>query len=560
MEVTQSINSHESNPIHLNQSNNQQITSNQHHQNNLNSYSFPPSRAYSESILERNRDNSSPEVTRSESVGPTKAINNDQFDAQAPNNLNYHHHRNFSSSRSSNNGFGVELEPAPTEYSSLGKQIYSGRQNFSFSEYISDLTEDNNGGTSSVRMTLENHATMPYTPHPSLQPFPTRLHAPGLLLRRPDYSSPFPPSNFAVPLSAPQVHSYQWNTSSPCCNNPEPHSHSHFAPPPPPQHYSDHSRLHYPQNDQRLLTTQFPYPGSYYGNSPGLMRSTSNQSNISNQSNVSSHGHYQSVGERGNFSDSDLRQHSESPFQGSDNDQKPQYSGSGPDRNAFASSSSTPQHQHQHHNSLTSTQGTPSPAFYNNNISAGAGHYVYGNKPITTPSNNMMKSLDLNPPEPGKTPTGRIKKVGVVPGSGKNIFHPTPASMLAPNATLPRSINTKTGRSVPAPFPGTNSPGIPSNADFAKMPTKRSRGRRPPCSPELGAIKAEDITTISKEEQIKFSGTTKTGKPKKIFFCGVPGCGKCFKRSEHLKRHVRSIHTNEKRKFHVFYHSSRFSY
>lgn len=27
----------------------------------------------------------------------------------------------------------------------------------------------------------------------------------------------------------------------------------------------------------------------------------------------------------------------------------------------------------------------------------------------------------------------------------------------------------------------------------------------------------------------------------------VPGCGKCFKRSEHLKRHVRSIHTNEKR-------------
>ncbi|KPV76450.1 uncharacterized protein RHOBADRAFT_894, partial [Rhodotorula graminis WP1] len=28
--------------------------------------------------------------------------------------------------------------------------------------------------------------------------------------------------------------------------------------------------------------------------------------------------------------------------------------------------------------------------------------------------------------------------------------------------------------------------------------------------------------------------------------CKVPGCGKCFKRSEHLKRHVRSIHTNER--------------
>ena len=30
--------------------------------------------------------------------------------------------------------------------------------------------------------------------------------------------------------------------------------------------------------------------------------------------------------------------------------------------------------------------------------------------------------------------------------------------------------------------------------------------------------------------------------------CKVPGCNKCFQRGEHLKRHVRSIHTNEKRK------------
>ena len=31
------------------------------------------------------------------------------------------------------------------------------------------------------------------------------------------------------------------------------------------------------------------------------------------------------------------------------------------------------------------------------------------------------------------------------------------------------------------------------------------------------------------------------------YMCKVPGCGKCFARGEHLKRHVRSIHTNEKR-------------
>ena len=31
--------------------------------------------------------------------------------------------------------------------------------------------------------------------------------------------------------------------------------------------------------------------------------------------------------------------------------------------------------------------------------------------------------------------------------------------------------------------------------------------------------------------------------------CKVPGCNKCFQRGEHLKRHVRSIHTNEKRAY-----------
>lgn len=34
----------------------------------------------------------------------------------------------------------------------------------------------------------------------------------------------------------------------------------------------------------------------------------------------------------------------------------------------------------------------------------------------------------------------------------------------------------------------------------------------------------------------------------RMFACKIEGCGKVFKRSEHLKRHIRSIHTMEKRK------------
>ncbi|KAG6906921.1 hypothetical protein DXG01_011347 [Tephrocybe rancida] len=39
-------------------------------------------------------------------------------------------------------------------------------------------------------------------------------------------------------------------------------------------------------------------------------------------------------------------------------------------------------------------------------------------------------------------------------------------------------------------------------------------------------------------------GRSGGGRP---FVCTVEGCGKCFIRGEHLKRHVRSIHTNDKR-------------
>ena len=38
---------------------------------------------------------------------------------------------------------------------------------------------------------------------------------------------------------------------------------------------------------------------------------------------------------------------------------------------------------------------------------------------------------------------------------------------------------------------------------------------------------------------------------KRTYVCVVPGCGKCFVRGEHLKRHVRSIHTHDKREFFV---------
>ncbi|KAG2125074.1 uncharacterized protein EDB93DRAFT_1098182 [Suillus bovinus] len=61
--------------------------------------------------------------------------------------------------------------------------------------------------------------------------------------------------------------------------------------------------------------------------------------------------------------------------------------------------------------------------------------------------------------------------------------------------------------------------------------TKKSRGRKVPVS-SGGPVYAR-----SKDRSKKGTRT---------YTCHVDGCSKCFVRSEHLKRHIRSIHTNDK--------------
>lgn len=59
--------------------------------------------------------------------------------------------------------------------------------------------------------------------------------------------------------------------------------------------------------------------------------------------------------------------------------------------------------------------------------------------------------------------------------------------------------------------------------------TKKSRGRRVPTKLATGIDNSSDKET-------------------RLYVCKVETCGKCFNRGEHLKRHIRSIHTHEKRK------------
>ncbi|KAI5118262.1 hypothetical protein M0805_008196 [Coniferiporia weirii] len=88
--------------------------------------------------------------------------------------------------------------------------------------------------------------------------------------------------------------------------------------------------------------------------------------------------------------------------------------------------------------------------------------------------------------------------------------------------------HTHAQRSSPRQQPSrAQRPAAPAPVPVPNL-TKKSRGRRVPTHP--GVVLSSD------------GGARRT----RGYMCRVPGCGKCFARGEHLKRHIRSIHTNEK--------------
>ncbi|KAJ3733680.1 hypothetical protein DFJ43DRAFT_973693, partial [Lentinula guzmanii] len=84
--------------------------------------------------------------------------------------------------------------------------------------------------------------------------------------------------------------------------------------------------------------------------------------------------------------------------------------------------------------------------------------------------------------------------------------------------------------------------------------TKKSRGRRVPVRvvSTNGMELIQDPPPVSSPSNTmapgSSNGTTDSANPKakRSYVCSVEGCGKCFHRGEHLKRHIRSIHTHEK--------------
>lgn len=103
---------------------------------------------------------------------------------------------------------------------------------------------------------------------------------------------------------------------------------------------------------------------------------------------------------------------------------------------------------------------------------------------------------------------------------------------------------------------------LDESTPYNTLGTKRSRGRTPHTKHYLSEL-LKDPNRLP--ELISIVGATKCGKPKRFFpcvfssvslscivdrkpSCPVDDCQAWFRRSEHSKRHIRSLHTDERRK------------
>ena len=120
-------------------------------------------------------------------------------------------------------------------------------------------------------------------------------------------------------------------------------------------------------------------------------------------------------------------------------------------------------------------------------------------------------------------------------GEGRNSRPRSQPPRYNPYAT--RSATGTRRRSQPGSSPSTSSLPIPIPVPNL---TKKSRGRRVPTMSSLEDIRSAASGAGKKRQSMG-------GKSARMYLCEVEGCGKCFARGEHLKRHVRSIHTYEKR-------------
>ena len=143
-------------------------------------------------------------------------------------------------------------------------------------------------------------------------------------------------------------------------------------------------------------------------------------------------------------------------------------------------------------------------------------------------------------PQPPQTRSRRTASSATASSSSNTslMYPPLPSPLLShdPSNGSHRRTRLSTSLSISVPVPVPNL-------------TKKSRGRRVPTVASIEYGGSGRGRHGGDDGEFDSGGGRRGGsKGVRMYTCKVTGCGKCFARGEHLKRHVRSIHTYEKRK------------
>ena len=109
-------------------------------------------------------------------------------------------------------------------------------------------------------------------------------------------------------------------------------------------------------------------------------------------------------------------------------------------------------------------------------------------------------------------------------------------------------VKKRKNQSIPVPVPVPN---LNKKSRGRKVPFVSASGTATPFKTEEGPTEGNKdgrSRLTQRKGNLASTPITDDHAGGRTFVCVVPGCGKCFVRGEHLKRHVRSIHTHDKRR------------
>ncbi|KAJ7821391.1 hypothetical protein B0H14DRAFT_2831480 [Mycena olivaceomarginata] len=206
---------------------------------------------------------------------------------------------------------------------------------------------------------------------------------------------------------------------------------------------------------------------------------------------------------------------------------------------------------------LVKSEGEPAVGYFADGVGAVEGGLPIARAAYESPQGQAPFGYPAASASSSYTPSYAGYSSSSTPGSGPSYasmapytpLHPTSAYMPGSGGVPPYyddALRARKNSVIPLPVPVPNL-------------IKKSRGRHVPAValPAANAFSPTPVPSSSAGASSSSSsggglgrtgsaGSVGGGGAERSFVCAVEGCGKCFVRGEHLKRHVRSIHTHDK--------------